>query len=500
MNNNDNTKRGGVKVAKKYNVFLLEAENPNDIPTYIDMLSPLNWNISTFTSAEQFIQMMLKSKVKPDIIISSYSIAPLALRTANGNINVGNSLDLMKIMIQSGFMKRVPTVLVMSHYHTMNEYNHCNENSVPYLTRGKFEAETLVETLQYELRNYFNDSSDYLYILQNGHEPQSNFGGGYANPVDMGMSFQYQQNTPKSMLDIHADENRAVQKTAQVISFYNGGKGGVGKTTLATSFATLLSANGSKVLLIDADFYAPNAYFLLKVKPTRTIIDLKHMISNLTDSTFEDCVIKHGTGIHFLPGPVNPKDVEMLFPNDLLDIIKFAKKRYEYIIVDLPPKLPDEDHLVDTIAHISDKIVQVTTQSFASIYGVTKAFEILASEGVDPNKFYLCVNGLNPKINLDPESIATQVTAKKDYAQVLKNGRIPVVGKIGSDDNIPTYEAAMELYVLNTKTKFRRDMEHMVMNLLPGYKINNKNLASNEPKKEMKSNKSFLGGLFKKKK
>lgn len=466
------------------------------------MLSPFNWQIFNFSSSTDFIQTIVAGTI-PDIVITNYNIASINLRTVKGEVSVTNSLDLIKILIDSNVLNKVPIIQLLNQQHSITEYQHCNSYGIPYLTKTKFDAFQLTELLQRELRTHYQDSTDYLHILQYGRES--------VIPSMGNQSFGMQTQIMQSQFDINEQivnqknqdsSNVVTKKKGQVISFYNGGKGGVGKTTIATNFSILLATNGARVLLMDADFYAPNCYLLLKVKPARTIIDLKYNLNNLTTEGFNNCIINHAaSGLDFLAGPTNPKDVEILNPNDLMRIVDFAKEYYDYIIVDLPPKLISESVLVDAMAQKSDKIVQVTTQTYSSINGIEKAFQALANESISPDKFYICVNKLNPKINFDPDSISSKVAAGKDYSAQLPNGKIPVCGKIGSDDNVEIYESLMEPYIMNSKTKFRKDMEYMVMNLIPDFKLTTPS-TNNTTKKEMKSSKSFmsvLSSLFKKK-
>ncbi len=75
-----------------------------------------------------------------------------------------------------------------------------------------------------------------------------------------------------------------------------GGKGGVGKTTIATNLGVPLARNGKRVLLVDLDLGLSNVDVMLRLSPARTMEDALE-----GRCAFEDCLIDGPSGLKVLP-------------------------------------------------------------------------------------------------------------------------------------------------------------------------------------------------------
>jgi len=194
-----------------------------------------------------------------------------------------------------------------------------------------------------------------------------------------------------------------------VISFISV-KGGVGKTTLALETASSLANHfGKRVLLVDANFSAPNLDLYL---------GLEHEVS-LHDVLKEDSghglhkAIYEKYGFDIVPASLFYKcDVDIF---GLQKSLARIKKRYDFVILDSSPNYKE---LVPVVA-ASDKIFVVTTPDFQTLNTSMKAAQI-AKKKETPIQGIIVNKIRNPKFELSLKDIERQ-------------SEIPVVARIEDD-------------------------------------------------------------------
>lgn len=171
-------------------------------------------------------------------------------------------------------------------------------------------------------------------------------------------------------------------KTIGIVSL----KGGVGKTSTVISLGVSLAKKGKKVLLIDANFSAPNLGIHLNiVEPEYTLTHVINREANIDKAIYS----------FYQPGELDILPTSMFkklkrSPTELRNKIRNIKRKYDIILIDSSPSL-NEETLAAMIA--SDEILVVSTPDYSTLATTIKSVKIAKQRntpitGIVLNKVY----------------------------------------------------------------------------------------------------------------
>ncbi|HWM94535.1 MAG TPA: polysaccharide biosynthesis tyrosine autokinase [Thermoanaerobaculia bacterium] len=129
-----------------------------------------------------------------------------------------------------------------------------------------------------------------------------------------------------------AHELRVVAVTSAVAS--------EGKSATATNLAVVMAQLGRRVLLVDADLRKPRLHEVMQVS------NRAGLVSFLTGGADFESVVRGTTvqNLSVIPsGPIPPNPSELLASDRMRDLVKLARSRFDFVVIDTPPILPVTD-------------------------------------------------------------------------------------------------------------------------------------------------------------
>ena len=181
------------------------------------------------------------------------------------------------------------------------------------------------------------------------------------------------------------------------------GKGGVGKSLIATNLAVGLAAGGERVALVDLDLQFGDVGVMLHAESHPTAIDALAQQGEQVDAEFiEEVMVTGPEGLRALLAPASPEFADLVNTASLRAILRELAKGYDHIVVDTPSHL--EERNLEAI-EMADQIVVVTSFSFAAIKDTKVTLALLQSLGVERDKICVVLNQTRAKASFPREEV-----------------------------------------------------------------------------------------------
>lgn len=221
------------------------------------------------------------------------------------------------------------------------------------------------------------------------------------------------------------------------------GKGGVGKSTLASAIAGEIARRQptDRVALIDFDVQFGAIAPMLGLRPSNTLATLAPHTGDVRSSTdITDFMTVHSVGeginIHVLPAPPSPMDLSVLHPESAAEMLSTLRRRFDTVVVDLPTQLTDASLATFQIA---DLLLLVCEPEMLSVRSCRQLIELLTKDptiGKPSATVKVVLNKVKPKSLIQADDLtrlfADRVIAKLSYEPEFVNEHISRGRLIGS--------------------------------------------------------------------
>jgi flagellar biosynthesis protein FlhG len=173
---------------------------------------------------------------------------------------------------------------------------------------------------------------------------------------------------------IHNTRLDGLAQPVQVIAI-TGGKGGVGKTSVAVNLAVALAQRNRRVVLLDGDLGLANADVFLGLSPRYT---LAHVISG--ERTLDEILVEAPQGFHLIPAAAGAADLAQLGAAEHLGLVRAFSAlatRLDVMIVDTAAGL---SHSVMQFSQAAQHVMVVICDEPASITDAYALIKVLSRQ------------------------------------------------------------------------------------------------------------------------
>ena len=196
----------------------------------------------------------------------------------------------------------------------------------------------------------------------------------------------------------------AIREDARMIAVHSL-RGGAGSSSLAVNLALGLQGlwKGS-TNLVDLTMMAGQVALMLNASLKRTWADIaRYNQVELDTDVVTSIISKHESGLDFIAAPTLPTDAEMIKNETLGEALRQIKKRYDYVVADLPH---DFHEATLQALDMADLILMVATPDMASVRASAAALDTYKKLGYPTDRIRLVINATFPRLGLQHEKIA----------------------------------------------------------------------------------------------
>ena len=199
------------------------------------------------------------------------------------------------------------------------------------------------------------------------------------------------------------DGQGAVPRAPGEVIVLFSGKGGVGKTLLATNLAVALATETkARVALVDLDLQFGDVGVMLNLDHSRSITDVVDAGEGLDADILNEILATGPGGVRVLLAPISPELADLISTEHVRQVMTELRRVYDYVVIDTPCHLAE--HNLEVI-EMAQRILVMTTLTIPSIKDAKLSLKVLSSLNIDPANILLVVNRSDGHSDFNRESI-----------------------------------------------------------------------------------------------
>jgi pilus assembly protein CpaE len=188
---------------------------------------------------------------------------------------------------------------------------------------------------------------------------------------------------------------------AEVIVVFSG-KGGVGKTLIATNLAVALAEQNQRVALVDLDLQFGDIGVMFNLDHSRSITELVDGTSGMDADTVAEVLATGPSGVRVLLAPISPELADLVTAEHVRNLMTELRKSFDYVIVDSATHL-SEFNL--EVIEMAQRVLVVTALTIPAIKDAKLTLKVLESLSVTPEATLLVVNRVDGYADFNKDSI-----------------------------------------------------------------------------------------------
>ncbi len=191
-------------------------------------------------------------------------------------------------------------------------------------------------------------------------------------------------------------------KLGKVYTFI-GTKGGVGATTMAVNFASVLAQRKISTVAIDLDSIGNDFAMQIGASPQYTLLEVGENLERMDQALFEGYVTRDPLGF-YLVGPPDALEQQSHFSDhQLREFATFLVEKYDSVVIDGGRAISNE--LVLAAAQVSAAVFLVVDQEFPSIRNAQRYITYLMRMGFNQDQIKVVVNRYSKKAGANQASL-----------------------------------------------------------------------------------------------